>query len=180
MTQVKGKRGVPPENLSGQTFNRLTAIGLDLLRTKRTYWLCKCECGNEVSVTACDLKSGHTKSCGCFNQQSRVQNNTRHGYSRSPTYVVWTNLISRCTNSKRHDYKNYGGRGITVCDRWASFENFLADMGEKPPKLSIDRIDNNAGYSPENCRWATASEQRKNQRKVSVRAAAAIGKEMKL
>ena len=180
MTYVKGVRGQVAENLSGQQFNRLTAIDRDIEKTKRVYWRCKCECGKAVSVAACDLKSSHTKSCGCVNQESRVTNNTKHGYNRTPIYVAWSNMWARCTNPKRRDYKNYGGRGITVCDTWKSFEAFLADMGDKPQNKSLDRINNDKGYAPENCRWATSSEQRRNQRPLHiVRAAAEIGKGMK-
>ena len=172
----RGKRAVIPV---GQKFNRLLVVERDDSKTKRTYWICKCDCGETISVAACDVASGHTKSCGCFNQESRVKNNTKHGYNRTPTYVSWSNMIARCSNPKRLEYKNYGGRGISVCDRWLSFENFVLDMGEKPNLRTLDRINNDGNYEPSNCRWATASEQRRNQRtKDELRAAAAIGKEM--
>ena len=179
MTYTKGVRGRLPENLSGKVFNRLTAIKQDASKTRRVYWRCQCICGSEVSVPACDLKSGHTKSCGCANRESRVSSNTKHGYNRSPTYVVWSNMLARCSNPKRPDYKNYGGRGILVCDQWKIFANFLADMGQKPEGLTLDRIDNDGNYEPNNCRWATVSEQRRNQRPLhAVRAAAEIGRNM--
>lgn len=164
-------RGRNPENLAGIIFNRLKVIEIDTAKKNRVHWFCKCDCGNIVSVAACDLKASHTKSCGCLNQVLRVVNNTKHGYTRTPTYNVWSNMHARCSNQNRRDFKNYGGRGISICERWNFFSNFLNDMGEKPNKLSLDRIDNNGNYEPKNCRWATASEQRKNQR-----AAAEIGR----
>ncbi len=154
----------------GATFNRLTVLGRDPSPGVRPKWLCRCDCGADVSVIACDVKSGHTRSCGCYDADRKRTDTVRHGYARTKTYNCWANMISRCTNQNRHDWMNYGGRGIAVCERWRDFVNFLADMGEKPANLSIDRIDVNGNYEPENCRWATASQQRMNQR-----AAAAIG-----
>ena len=170
----RGPRAVVPV---GERFHRLTVVGREALANGRVKWICRCDCGVTVSPHACDVKRGHTKSCGCANQESRIASNTKHGYNRTPTYVAWSNMWARCTNPKRRDYKNYGGRGIVVCQRWERFEHFLADMGEKPGSLSLDRINNDEGYSPNNCRWATASEQRKNQRPMHiVRAASAIEK----
>ena len=172
----RGPRAVVPV---GERFHRLTVVGREALANGRVKWICRCDCGVTVSPHACDVKRGHTKSCGCANQESRIASNTKHGYNRTPTYVVWSNMWARCTNPKRRDYKNYGGRGIVVCQRWERFEHFLADMGEKPGSLSLDRINNDEGYSPNNCRWATASEQRRNQRPTHiVRATAEIGKAM--
>lgn len=176
MTYVKGVRGRVPANLAGKVFTRLTARERDISRTRRVYWICECECGSSASVAAADLKSGHTKSCGCLNSESRKSKALRHGYNRTTTYVCWSNMLARCGNANRPDFKNYGGRGITVCERWLDFANFLADMGEKPSGLTIDRINNDGNYEPGNCRWATPSEQRRNQRPV--RAAAEIGRAM--
>ena len=116
------------------------------------------------SIAACELKSGKTKSCGCYDAERKRTETVKHGFNRTPTYVCWSNMLARCTNPKRRDFKNYGGRGISVCERWRSFENFLADMGEKPPKLSLDRVDNDENYGPDNCRWATQKQQVLNRR----------------
>ena len=179
MPHMKGVRGAVAENLAGRIFGRLTVEHKDDSKLKRPHWRCRCDCGAFKSVAACELKAGKTKSCGCLDAGRKRTETVKHGYNRTPTYVVWSNMRARCANQNRPDWKNYGGRGIKVCERWGEFSNFLADMGEKPDHLSIDRIDNDGDYEPGNCRWATASEQRRNQRATnSVRAAAAIGRAM--
>ena len=154
------------QDLTGQQFGRITVTHRNFERGPGTYWYGLCSCGTQVLATAGDFKSGHSKSCGCLQRT--------HGMSHSRTYRSWEAMIQRATNPKPN-YKYWNGRGITVCERWKKFENFLADMGERPAGKSIDRVNNDGNYEPGNCRWATQREQRLNSRrklvKVSERAA---------
>jgi len=134
---------------------------------------CVCDCGSFGLIRTGNLRNGVTASCGCLKRENFLKAVVIHGHSRiksngglrvSQTYTVWQGIHARCTNPKHIGYKNYGGRGISVCGRWDKFENFLADMGEKPEGLSIDRKDNDGNYEPRNCRWATRLEQRHNSR----------------
>lgn len=156
--------------LTGQVFNRLTVVRFSRVGPgQNVLWLCRCICGVKKEVYAYDLRNGRVRSCGCFSRDNHYKT---HGLSRTPTYSVWATMMQRCANEKDRNYPHYGGRGITVCKRWHKFENFFADMGRKPDGLTIERRDNNKGYRPSNCYWATYTEQARNKRStVRVRVA---------
>lgn len=157
-------------DLSGKKFGRLTAIE-EAGRTKQgsVVWKCICDCGGSKSVSAASLRQGHTKSCGCLQKENPPPVIKTHGRTKTPEHNSWRGMIDRCFLPSSRYYRIYGGRGITVAPEWLSFEQFLADMGEKPsPSHSLDRIDPNKGYSKDNCRWATPTTQSYNRRTESV------------
>ena len=159
-------------DLTGQRFGRLVALGIACRNAKgRILWRCRCDCGNETRSKVDNLTRGIATSCGCLNREKASKRaklrNTTHGHtcrgSASTEYRTWCSMLQRCKYPYTNDYERYGGRGIKVCERWQSFENFLSDMGLKPtPKHSIDRQDIDGHYEPGNCRWATIEEQANN------------------
>lgn len=158
-------------DISGQNFGRLNVIsyaGLD--KRNDAIWNCVCECGTNKVIAGRSLREGSTKSCGCFQMEIAAKQVrellTTHGKSGSKIHKAWLAMRERCTNPNSKNYKNYGGRGISVCDSWLnSFESFFKDMGDIPSKeYSLDRIDNDKGYCKENCKWSTRIEQARNTR----------------
>lgn len=154
----------------GDKFSKLTVVDfVGVNKHRKRVWLCRCDCGNMTSVTTGQLIGHHSTSCGCTRLQNSIKatkiSNTKHGMKGTKEYKAWSEMKQRCINKNAQQYKNYGARGIKVCDRWLqSFENFYADMGKAPDGFSIDRIDVNGDYCPENCRWVTNSVQSRNKR----------------
>lgn len=153
---------------TGQRFGRLIVLRRAPNKGSRVAFWVRCDCGAEKSVLAANLIQGTTISCGCHLQEQRQKKgrNATHGRSKTRIYEIWCGMRKRCENPNSRSFKNYGGRGISVCDRWQSFENFLADMGEPESHESIDRIDVNGDYEPSNCRWADDKTQSLNRRCV--------------
>lgn len=164
------------KNLVGQRFGRLLVLErVGSSKYKEAIWKCRCDCGNEINVVAGELKKGSTRSCGCLKKEvasklmkKLVQDNVTHGMSGTPVYRTWASMLQRCTNPNSSYYKNYGGRGITVCDSWHDFQNFYDDVSKLPhfyeEGYSLDRIDNNGNYELSNVRFADRTTQNRNRR----------------
>jgi hypothetical protein len=162
-------------DLIGSTFGRLTVLGLAEKTGRYTKAKCRCECGAESVVRFSFLVNGHTKSCGCLARESfdpRVGLIVKHGHAKrgriTATYITWRAMLTRCLNPNYKQYKDYGGRGISIDPRWlgpSGFQNFIADMGERPVGTWIERNDNDGHYEPDNCSWATPKAQMANQRR---------------
>lgn len=155
---------------TGHRYGRLTVVRrAENSKHRHTRWECLCDCGTTTVVDSPSLATGNSTSCGCLFTEQLLERNTKHGRAGSPsegsTYSVWMSMRGRCNNHRHVSYPYYGGRGIKVCPRWDCFEAFLEDMGERPEGMSIERLDVNGDYCPENCVWIPLIEQNKNTRR---------------
>lgn len=172
---------VPRKNISGKRFGRLTVVRPDYRTGCTSFWLCKCDCGNETIVSGSDLKSGRTRSCRCLHKELLSARQKIHGMTdKHPAYNTWRGMIQRCNYPKHICYHRYGGRGITVCPEWRRFDRFWKDMGKTWYRGgTIERIDKNGNYEPSNCKWATYKEQANNSRRNKLLTVNGITKTMR-
>lgn len=159
-------------DLIGFRFGRLTVLSRAPDGASGVRWLCRCDCGTDKDVSAVALRYGKTRSCGCLAREVTAARSIKHGhaspYARTPTYRSWEAMVRRTTNHISANWDNYGGRGISVCSEWLDFQSFLDDMGERPEGTTIDRINTDGNYEPNNCRWAKASVQSRNTRSTKI------------
>lgn len=162
-------------DLTGLVFGRWLVQSRAVNGRRGVWWNCECNCGRSRPVRVTELTNGTSRSCGCLARELSMKRNVVHGHAKtgtgkpSPTWLSWTGMLQRVTNPNTIGWANYGGRGITVCEQWRDFPNFLADMGERPVGTTLDRINNDGHYEPGNCRWATRAEQNANRRTPAVR-----------
>lgn len=150
------------KNISGQVFNKLTAVSYVRMSSSGAVWQFRCECGNTVEYRANDVKKGYCVTCGCGRTDRDCDSQLALQYPNS--YQTWSGMLNRCNNPQSSDYKNYGLLGVSICDEWLSFSKFVEDMGERPNGLTIDRINTYGNYTKSNCKWSTLSQQASNKR----------------